>query len=405
MTYSEALAYLFDKLPMYQRQGAAAYKPDIGNIRELCAHLGNPQKKFPSIHIAGTNGKGSTAHLLASVLQAAGYKTGLHTSPHFTDLRERIRVNGRMCPKEFIADQVAAFRDQDTTIAPSFFELNVAFAFQYFVQEEVDIAVIEVGLGGRLDATNIITPEVSVITSISFDHTHLLGNTLEAIAGEKAGIIKQGIPVVTGIMEAKALDVIQAKAEEQRAPLHLSESWTTPLPKTDLSGSFQQENLRTALMTIQVLREKGWHIPEEAMRDGATHVRENTHFLGRWQTLGDHPLTVADMAHNEAAIKEMVAMAEATPHERLHLVIGLADDKEIHRLLPLLPEKAKYYVCQANVPRAMDRETLRDHLKPHGLQHQLYGSVKEALKEAREHAGGKDLVIVTGSAFVVAEVL
>jgi dihydrofolate synthase/folylpolyglutamate synthase len=405
MTYEQATELLFEQLPIYQRQGSLAYKPDLGNIEALCAHYGDPQKAFPTVHIAGTNGKGSTAHIMASILQEAGYKVGLHTQPHFLDLRERIRVNGEPCPKSFIAQEVEAYWDAGTGIAPSFFELLVAFAFRYFEQEKVDIAIVETGLGGRLDATNVLMPELSVITNIGHDHMHLLGPDLPSIAREKAGIIKEGVPVVLGRIPEEALKVIEEKAEEKHAPILRSEEAMEKLPRSDLQGTFQEENLRTALRGIETLREEGWKVPPEAVKEGAEKVIPNTGFMGRWQLLGKDPLIVADMGHNREALERIGASLKEQSYRKLHYVFGSVNDKDWDEALKAIPKGSAFYPCQPAVPRAMPVEELREKLRSQGISSEPYHTVEEAYRAALAKAEKEDLILIGGSAFVVAELL
>ncbi|MFB6257140.1 MAG: folylpolyglutamate synthase/dihydrofolate synthase family protein [Flavobacteriales bacterium] len=406
MEYQRACELLYEQLPIYQRQGGLAYKADLGNIEALCAHFGNPQKAFPSIHIAGTNGKGSTAHLLASILQEAGYKTGLHTQPHFLDLRERIRVNGIPCTKRFIAQKVEAYWQSDSGIAPSFFELLLAFAFTYFAKEEkVDIAVLETGLGGRLDATNIVRPELSVITNIGHDHMQFLGPDLPSIAREKAGIIKAGIPVLLGNIPEEALPAIEERAREMNAPLIHSSTYGGKIPESDLRGSFQEENIRTTLTAIERLQEEGWELPEEAVKRGIARVIPNTGFMGRWQVVRKEPLVIADMGHNREALRSITRSLEEEEYRKLHFVFGSVNDKEWDEALAEIPEGSSFYPCQPEVPRAMPVEELNLKLQERGIPSKPYGSVMDAYRAALKQAKEADLVLIGGSAFVVADLL
>jgi dihydrofolate synthase/folylpolyglutamate synthase len=405
MDYRKATELLYEQLPIYQRQGQLAYKPDLGNIEALCAHYGNPQNSFPSVHIAGTNGKGSTAHIMASVLQEAGYRVGLHTQPHFLDLRERIRVNGEICPKSFITQEMEDYWNAELDIAPSFFELIVAWAFRYFEQEKVDIAIVETGLGGRLDATNVLDPELTVITNIGHDHMHLLGEDLPSIAREKAGIIKHRTPLVLGEIPEEARPVIEEIAREREAPTHWSSSWKGSIPESDLKGPFQEANIRTALTGFELLKGMGWTIPDEAREEGLRNVIPNTGMMGRWQILGHDPLIVADMGHNHEAIDAVRGTLDRENYRRLHWVFGSVDDKEWDETLRKVPENCSFYPCQADVPRAMPIETLRDKLAEHGFPTASYGSVKEAYEAARVEASEGDIILIGGSAFVVAEFL
>ncbi len=405
MDYQRATELLFDQLPIYQRQGDLAYKPDLGNIEALCSFYGEPQKSFPSVHIAGTNGKGSTAHIIASILQEAGYRTGLHTQPHFLDLRERIRVNGALCPQAFIAEEVEAYWEADPGIAPSFFELLVAFAFRYFKRKKVDMAVVETGLGGRLDATNILQPELSVITNIGHDHMQLLGPDLPSISREKAGIIKEGVPLILGNIPEKALPVIEDRAKEMKAPILRSEELQRTLPPSDLQGTYQEANLRTALTAIEALRDIGWNISGSAEQKGIANVIPNTGFLGRWQVLTKEPKVIADMGHNREALRSIGRSLEKEEYEKLHFVFGSVNDKEWEEALREIPEGSRFYPCQPNVPRAMPVNELREKLREQGIQSEPYGSVKAAYRAAWANAGRKDLILIGGSAFVVADFL
>jgi len=428
MTYLQTLDYLYNKLPMFNRLGAAAIKEDIHNTVLMCERLGNPQQKFKTIHVAGTNGKGSTSHMLAAILQKAGYKTGLYTSPHLKDFRERIRVNGEMMPESFVVDFTAQSKDMIEEISPSFFEVTVAMAFSFFADENVDVAIIEVGLGGRLDSTNIITPELSVITNISFDHTDLLGNTLEKIAYEKAGIIKPGIPVVVGEKQEETAAVFLDKAKETSSALlfantelHAVEShregrllvttvYQKEIPlfkelKLDLTGTYQLKNVLTVIQSILTLRKTGFNISDEAVREGLQNTAGITGLQGRWQTLGEHPLIIADTGHNIAGITEVLENIAATPHAHLHIVIGMLKDKDVNSVLQLLPSSASYYFCQPALLRAMPVQELAEKAKNHGLNGEVFETVSSALSAAKLSANPEDLIFVGGSTFVVAEVV
>jgi dihydrofolate synthase/folylpolyglutamate synthase len=418
---------------MFHRVGSAAYKADLDNTIAICKLLGNPENKFRSIHIAGTNGKGSTSHMLASILQAAGYRTGLYTSPHLKDFRERVKINGKMIPKNYVTDFVEKYKDDFERIMPSFFEWTVGLAFNYFAEQEVDIAVIEVGLGGRLDSTNVITPELCLITNISYDHMALLGNTLPKIAAEKAGIIKRGIPVVIGEAKGAVKQVFIDKAKKEKAPIHFAseeykasntrittEKNTSPLFRFDikqnnkivykdldceLTGSYQRKNIPAIIKAVGILNEKKFGIDEKHLRKGLSTVITRTGLLGRWQTLSRKPLTIADTGHNEAGIKEVLAQIEATPHKKLHFVLGVVNDKDISAILEMLPRNALYYFCKASIPRALDQQELMQKAKQTGLKGKTYPSVKDALQAAQKAAKSSDLVFVGGSTFVVAEVV
>ncbi len=403
MNYQQTLDYLFSKLPMYQRQGAAAYKADIGNIVEASKHLGNPHTQFKSIHIAGTNGKGSTAHMLASILQESGYKVGLYTSPHLKDFRERIKINGEMITEQevigFVNTQKGIFEELEL----SFFEFTVAMAFDYFVNQKVDIAIIETGLGGRLDSTNIINPELSIITNIGLDHTNLLGNTIEKIATEKAGIIKNNTPIIIGRKQEKTIPIFKTIAKEKDAELINSKYFQEY--KTDLKGDYQKENINTVLTAITQLIKEGWKITNIQIQQGLEKVISNTQLLGRWQTLSKSPLIICDTGHNEDGIKEIIKQLGSLNYNQLHFVFGTVNDKNLTTILSLLPTTAKYYFCQANIARAMDVQELEKQAKEFKLNGNAFTSVKQALNKARECANENDLIFIGGSTFVVAEVL
>jgi dihydrofolate synthase / folylpolyglutamate synthase len=427
MNYKQTIDYLFTRLPLFSRVGAAAIKKDITNTVALCSALGDPQTKFKTIHVAGTNGKGSTSHMLAAILQSAGYKTGLYTSPHLHDFRERIRIDGKKIEEQFIIDFTKNIQPQIDQLEPSFFEITVAMAFDYFAKEKVDVAVIEVGLGGRLDSTNVILPEVSVITNIGYDHMNLLGNTLAEIAREKAGIIKKNIPVVIGEFVPETLPVFEEVAASQQAPilyaskeLYITE-WDyerTHLDATvanhtneehervrlDLPGYYQTKNLLTVLQTIRVLQRSGWNISREHIRHGLSNTKKLTGLHGRWELVHQHPDIILDVAHNEDGIQQMLAQLEISDYHHLHIIIGMVKDKEVDRVLSLLPKKASYYFTRAQIPRAMDEHTLASLANLNGLSGHIYPNVNSAIKAARSHAANNDLILVCGSVFVVAEV-
>lgn len=428
MNYQKTLDFLYSKLPMFTRVGAVAFKKDLHNTLALCEALDNPHQKFKSLHIAGTNGKGSTSHMLAAILQQAGYKTGLYTSPHLRDFRERIRVNGKMAPKAFVQTFVQNQKQLMETIEPSFFEATVAMAFDYFAQEEVDITVIEVGLGGRLDSTNIITPELSVITNISLDHTNILGDTLPEIAFEKAGIIKKNISVVIGEThtETKPVFVKKAKAENATiyfadAILHLEnvhqkgqyliidvyegDDCLYPKLALDLTGTYQLKNILTVIEAVRLLQKQGYTIPSEAVYSALKNVKKLTGLQGRWQTVSKNPLVICDTGHNKAGITEVLQNIKNTPHEHLHVVMGMVKDKDISGVLALLPNTATYYFCQPQLERALPADELVEQALQFGLKGKTYTGVNEALATAKQNAGPKDLVFVGGSTFVVAEMI
>ena len=428
--YQQTLDYLYSCLPMFHRIGAAAYKADLSNTIAICKALGNPENKFRSVHIAGTNGKGSTSHLLAAVLQEAGYKTGLYTSPHLKDFRERIRINGKMIPKKRVVEFVDAHKKLFNKVEPSFFEWTVGLAFDYFANEKVDIAIIETGLGGRLDSTNVITPVVSVITNISRDHMNLLGNTLKKIAAEKAGIIKPGIPVVVGETQDEVKSVFEKKAKKEKSPLRFADDelqlkkvhHTKSIPPflvadvfagknsvlknlhCALPGLYQQKNIATVLSSIDVLRENGFVISEKAISAGFKKVSELTGLQGRWQVISKNPLTIVDTGHNEAGIQEVVRQLKKTPHKKLHIVFGVVSDKDPSIVLQHLPQKATYYFCKAKLPRSMDEHELARLAEKFHLRGNTHPSVRQALKAAQSQARRGDLIFVGGSTFVVAEV-
>lgn len=420
--YPEVLDYLYQALPMYQRVGAAAYKANLDNTVALCRALGNPERAFHSVHVAGTNGKGSTSHMIAAVLQAAGYNTGLYTSPHLKEFTERIRINGQEVEKDFVVDFVDRMGPTLDTLQPSFFEMTVGMAFDYFARQKVDIAVIEVGLGGRLDSTNVITPELSVITNISWDHMALLGNTLPKIAFEKAGIIKEGVPVVVSERQEDVEDVFVTRATHLHAPLVFASDiiqlhqgsggydvyqhgslWLEGLVP-GLKGIYQQKNVPGVLAAILALKERGYAIDDTAVYRGIRDVTGLTGLKGRWQTLRDRPLTICDTGHNTAGIREVVSQLQQTPHQELHMVMGMVNDKDITDVLKLLPTDAVYYFCQANIPRALDAEVLAREAGKVGLKGQVVRDVNEAVKRATDNAGPGDLIFIGGSTFVVAEV-
>ena len=428
MTYQQTLDYLFTKLPMYSRIGAAAFKADLTNTIALCEALGNPQKKFKSIHIAGTNGKGSTSHMLASILQTAGYKTGLYTSPHLKDFRERIRINGDMISETFVVDFVERIKPLVLSLEPSFFEITVAMAFDYFVQERIDIAVIEVGLGGRLDSTNIITPELSVITNIGWDHMNMLGDKLETIASEKAGIIKPGVPVVIGEVIPATKTVFIEKALKENAALSIAtdqlfvSAWeekphvlqVTVVNKKndehtvyelDLQGIYQIKNILTVLESVKIMQEQGWKISQTDIKKGLQHTKKLTGLHGRWDIIQRNPLVVLDVGHNEDGVKQIAEQIEITDHENLHIVIGLVKDKEVDKVLSLLPKQATYYFTKAQIPRALPEDQLAAKGVAAGLRGNYYEDVNTALKTALVNARKKDLILVCGSVFVVGEVV
>jgi dihydrofolate synthase/folylpolyglutamate synthase len=391
---------------MFHRVGPAAYKPGLDNTWALLELVGNPQIGLKTVHIAGTNGKGSTSHMIAAALQVAGYKTGLYTSPHLKDFRERIRINGIMIPEEEVVAFVNEYHEAWQAIQPSFFEITVAMCFWYFKRAGIDIAVIETGLGGRLDSTNVIVPEVSVITNIGYDHMNLLGDTIEKIASEKAGIIKSKTPVVIGAMRPEAREVMIQTAFQQQAPMiDAALISSTLIPSGELQGHYQIENRATAFMALRTLAALGWRVNEEHVAQGFQQVVELTGLLGRWQKLHDSPLTIADVAHNEDGIRTVLDQLQQTPHKQLHFVLGLVGDKDVTRVLKMLPQEAIYYFCKADIPRGLDAEMLKEQASEFQLRGKSYSSVKQAYETACGAANDDDLVFVGGSVFTVAEVL
>ena len=405
--YQKTLNWLFKQLPMYQRDGKAAYKADITNTVELCNYLDNPEKKFKAIHIAGTNGKGSTAHMLASIFQEAGYRTGLYTSPHLKDFRERIKLNGQMMPKEDVVEFIQTNKPFFKRKSLSFFEMTVGLAFDFFAKKEVDIAIIETGLGGRLDSTNVITPLLSVITNIGLDHTVFLGDTLQEIAKEKAGIIKQGIPVIIGqTQEGEIADTFENEAASKTAKIYFADqlNWL-PKYKTDLKGKYQELNVNTAIATVKVLQLQGENITDNHIANGLGNVVHNTGLQGRWQKLLEKPLVVCDTAHNKEGLEIVMEQVAEQSYENLHVVVGMVNDKNIEGALSLFPKDATYYFCKADIPRALDAKELSEVAKRIGLEGEVYSSVRGAYAHALESANSNDFIYIGGSTFVVAEVV
>lgn len=387
---------------MYQRIGKAAYKADLNNTIALCELLGNPQRELKCIHIAGTNGKGSVAHILSSILQTAGLKVGLYTSPHYRDFRERVRINGQMISEEDVVEFVGRYKDGFETIEPSFFEMTAGLAFYQFTKDEVDIAILEVGMGGRLDSTNVITPLISVITNIGYDHMEFLGDTLEKIAVEKAGIIKKGVPVVIGESNSETDTVFVDVAEEKGSELFFAEQRERV---SDLRGDYQRKNISTALHTIDVLNTMDYNITDDQIEIGLQNIVKNTQFMGRWQKISESPLTICDAGHNVDGIREVIAQLKNTMFKNLHFVFGTVNDKNIDSVLELLPKNAIYYFCKADIPRALDAKKLATQAAKFGLHGTSYPSVNSALDNAQKNAGSEDLVFIGGSSFVIAEVV
>ncbi|MEM0993882.1 MAG: folylpolyglutamate synthase/dihydrofolate synthase family protein, partial [Bacteroidota bacterium] len=427
-SYEQTLAYLFQQLPMFQRIGKTAFKKDLTNIIALCDLLEQPHLKYPVIHVAGTNGKGSTAHILAAILQAHGLKVGLYTSPHYRDFRERIKVNGAYASEQFVVDFVAQYKAAWKSIQPSFFELTVAMAFQYFVQEQVEVAIIETGLGGTLDSTNIVQPILSIITNISYDHQNMLGDTLPEIASAKAGIIKENIPVIIGEKQPAVTAVFEQRAAAQDAPLiYASEHYQVLLKHSDLHsstyqilkngalwydelqvnlvGNYQQYNLQTALQAIEYVPESLCKITEKQLRSGLKDLKQRTNFIGRWQVLSERPLVLGDSAHNEAGIRAAMRYLTTFDFEQLHIVLGFAKDKDLSKILVFFPKNATYHFAAASIPRALDAKILKATAQTFGLNGAAYTSVDLALKAAKQQAKENDLIYVGGSIFVLGEVI
>jgi dihydrofolate synthase/folylpolyglutamate synthase len=406
MDYQETIDWMFNQLPMYQNQGASAYKKDLTNTIILSEHLGNPEKKIKCIHVAGTNGKGSTSHLLASVLQEAGYKTGLYTSPHLKDFRERIKINGQDISEEFVCEFINKHKSFFEQNQLSFFEMTVGLAFDYFVNDNVDIAIIEVGMGGRLDSTNIITPLVSVITNIGLDHTQFLGNTTELIAAEKAGIIKNNVPVVIGEYSPETRNVFLAKAKAENAAIYFASDLIVETFPSALIGDYQVHNKKTVLQTIKILQEvSDFEISEENCKNGFLDVVTNTHLKGRWQILRYNPKVICDTAHNKDGLKITLNQLQKEPFSKLHFVLGVVNDKDLTEILPLFPENANFYFSKPNIPRGLNAETLREKAYEFGMIGKVYNSISEAYQEALKVASITDVIYVGGSTFVVAEIL
>ncbi len=429
MKYKKTLEFLFSQLPMYQRIGKAAYKSDLNNTLALDKYFDHPHKKFKTIHVAGTNGKGSVSHCLAAILQTAAYKVGLYTSPHLKDFRERIKINGNKIPEKYIISFVEQNQNIIKKIKPSFFEITVAMAFDYFAKEEVDIAVIEVGMGGRLDSTNIINPIVSIITNISLDHTQFLGDTIEKIAYEKAGIIKQNIPVVIGETQKFSKQVFVNKANSVNTKIYFADN-TYSIDysmlstdnkqvfnilknseiiyknlEVDLLGLYQKKNIITVLQTIDIIKDKGININSENIYTGLKNASKITGLLGRWQILGNNPLIVCDTGHNVDSIKNVVYQIKNTAFKQLHIVMGFVNDKNIDEILSLMPKDATYYFTRANIPRALDENILSDKAIAKGLHGEQYHTVEEAFNTAKKNTNKDDLIFIGGSNFIVAEVV
>ncbi|WP_430931744.1 bifunctional folylpolyglutamate synthase/dihydrofolate synthase [Saccharicrinis sp. 156] len=429
MLYAEVLDFLFSQLPMYQRTGKVAYKANLNNTYKLDDYFKHPHNSYKTIHIAGTNGKGSVSHCLASVLQEAGYKVGLYTSPHLKDFRERIKINGTCISEQDVIDFVERHRSFIQELKPSFFEMTVAMAFLYFQQKNVDVAIIEVGLGGRLDSTNIVTPVCSVITNIGLDHVALLGDSIEKIAIEKAGVIKTKIPVIIGETDSRTQTIFKKVAQKTDAPIYFADSeYDIPVAmngidatqilqvyknntlqytdlKLDLLGMYQQKNIKTVLKTIDILIEGGFRIQSDHIYSGLNKTVQNTGLMGRWQVLGANPTIICDTGHNAEGVNELVKQISQTPYKSLHIVWGMVNDKDFSKILPLLPKDARYYFAKPNIPRGLDAKILKKEAEKIGLLGENYNSVSEALNNAIKISTPNDLVFIGGSTFVVAEVV
>ncbi len=406
MNYKETLDWMFNKLPMYQTHGATAYRKDMTNTVLLANHLGNPEKFLQCIHVAGTNGKGSTSHLLASVLQEAGYKVGLYTSPHLKDYRERITINGNPISEEYVCDFINKNKLFFEENQLSFFEMSVGLAFEYFVKEKTAINIIEVGMGGRLDATNIIRPLISVITNIGLDHTQFLGDTLPAIAYEKAGIIKPNIPVVIGEYVTETKRVFEAKAQETNSEIYFAADLIQEDYPSALLGAYQVHNKKTVLQTLKVLQEKQlFSVMEETIKSGFLNVVKNTHLQGRWQQLGENPKIICDTAHNAHGLTVVLNQLKKEKFNQLHIVLGVVNDKNMDEILPLFPKNANYYFCKPNIPRGLEAEMLQEKAAQFGLKGRIYNSVSNAYTSSKKNAKPNDFIYVGGSTFVVAEIL
>jgi len=405
MTYQDTLNWMFSQLPMYQRQGKTAFKSDLSNTLKLAEYLNNPERKFKSIHVAGTNGKGSTSHMLASILQESGYKVGLYTSPHLKDFRERIKINGQELSKQFVIGFIKRNKVFFEANKLSFFEMTVGMAFEYFVKQNVDIAIIEVGLGGRLDSTNIITPEVSIITNIGLDHTQFLGDTLALIAGEKAGIIKPNIPVVIGETQKETKPVFDSISKNNASEIVYADKSVKEVYKSDLIGSYQAKNIKTVIQSVKVLLNRGFNISKKNIKNGLLNVVSNTGLLGRWQVLNKNPKVVCDTGHNREGLTYVMQQLLNETFETLHIVFGVVNDKDLSTIVDLLPKKATYYFCKPNIPRGLNADELRQKFYKYNILGKSYDSVNEAYKSALKNATNRDFIFIGGSTFVVAEII
>lgn len=404
MTYQQTLEWMYSRLPMYQNQGASAYKKDLTNTVLLSEHLGKPEDEVKTMHIAGTNGKGSVSNMIASILQEAGYKTGLYTSPHLKDFRERIKINGADIPEDYVVKFISKHKGFFEANQLSFFEMTVGLAFEYFKEEAVDVAVIEVGMGGRLDSTNIITPLLSVITNIGMDHTQFLGNSLAAIAGEKAGIIKPGIPVVIGEYDKETKPVFALKAQQCGSRIYFASDEIFAEYESDLLGEYQKQNIKTVLQSVKLLKQQ-FDITDESITQGLLHVRRNTGFMGRWQKIHDNPMAICDTAHNSHGLKIVLKQLQRQQYNVLRIVLGVVNDKDLTDILPLFPANAVYYFCRPNIPRGLDAAVLQSKAEEYNLFGKSYPSAAVAYQEALKEASPDDFIYIGGSTFVVAEVV
>jgi dihydrofolate synthase/folylpolyglutamate synthase len=405
MNYQDTVSWMFQQLPMYQNKGISAFKKDLTNTINLSNHLGQPEDRFKSIHVGGTNGKGSTSHMLASVLQEAGYKVGLYTSPHLKDFRERIRINGKVVSKQFVIGFIKRNKTFLEANSLSFFEMTVGMAFDYFAKQQIDIAVIEVGLGGRLDSTNIIMPELSIITNIGFDHMQMLGDTLQKISVEKAGIIKQNIPVVIGETHPETQNVFKSKAKSAHSKIYFADQLIEDVLESDLKGSYQKHNIKAIIQSVKVLRHSGFKISQSELKKGLLNVTTNTGLQGRWQVLGYGPKIICDTAHNKEGLTYIMQQLKTETFSKLHIVFGVVNDKDLSSIIPLLPKNATYYLCKPDVQRGLEAEALETIFKENQLIGNAYNSVNEAFNNAKSSANQDDLIYVGGSTFVVAEII
>lgn len=405
MNYSETTAWMFSRLPMYQKQGATAYKEDLSRTKLLSTYLNQPEQNFKSVHIGGTNGKGSTAHMMAAVLQEAGYKVGLYTSPHLKDFRERIRIDGKKISEAFVVGFIQKHKNFLESHQLSFFEMTVGLAFEFFFQKRVDIAIIEVGLGGRLDSTNIVTPELSVITNIGLDHTQFLGDTLAKIATEKAGIIKANTPVVIGESQTEVNAIFTQKASTLNSDIYFADQEISQVLDCSLLGNYQQKNIKTALKALGVLETRGFSISQQQLKKGLLSVQKNTGLRGRWELLSKSPNIICDTAHNKEGLTLVIDQLQQQAFKTLHIVLGVIAEKSLDSFADIFPKQANYYFCQPNIPRAMDVELLTQNFNNMGFKGKAYESVLKAFETAKERASKEDLIFVGGSTFVVAEVL